>query len=267
MQSRFFMLTFLFCIIFIVSNQSDAIESERPTLKIASFPLPPILHMGLNGQFSGTMGETVKMLCEEANINCTFEIVPLKRAYQYLTSGKADALITLNLNQFNECCMPSQWTSPWSAGFFTRLDTETPPKQASDVLNKSLIIVNGMRSPYSFMPDLDLWDKEKRIHLFRALDVQTSVRMFNVKRADLLWGSDDFIWYFQKLKSPKTWEFHALTTNSVVLWVRNEKKEILDKLNISFTKLRAKNMLSEKNLLNDDVMKLRYSDAFFSEAN
>lgn len=264
MRAHSFFLFIFFSVLLHYSNAAHAVNAKRDVLRIASFPFPPLLHTSIDGSFSGTMGETVKFLCEKANIDCRFQVVPLKRAYEYLKTGKVDALITINVNQFQKCCIPSKWFSPWSAGFFSRTNKIDPPKSPTDVLGQKLIIVNGMRSPYSFMPDLDIWEKNKQVILFRAKDINTSVRMFHKGRADLLWGSDDFNWYFEKNEMSSHHSFTPFTTKPVVIWVRKEHQKTLDKLNHTFLQLKEDQTLNNKHLLNDELMQMRYIDAPFT---
>ncbi len=253
---------FLICALVLLCGQAKA-DSDR-SLKIASFPIPPLLHESVNGTFSGTMGETVKVLCEEAKINCTFQIVPLKRAYRYLEQNHVDSLITLNAGQFNDCCIPSQWMSPWAAGFFANKSLDPIPQTPTDTLGHSLIVVNGMRSPYLFIPELEKWAKEKKVKLSVAKDIYSATRMFANERAGLLWGSDDFNWYFDKIGTSAKTNFLPLIVKPVVVWVRKEKQPLLAELNKAYRSLIDQNKLDRKNLLIPELMRRRYIDAPFN---
>lgn len=182
---------------------SSAAEKPSRTLTIASFSFPPILHEGVNGEFSGTMWETVKMLCETADLNCNFEIVALKRAYHRIRSGDVDALVTINIGQLKDCCLASDWSSPWSAGFFSTTAKENIPDSQEDLQGKTLIVVNSMKSPYLFAKDLDTMSDESRLTLYKAPHILSAVKMFLKNRAPLLWGGDDFKWYIRPVA--KVW--------------------------------------------------------------
>jgi hypothetical protein len=237
--------------------------AEEPDLVIGSFPFPPLLHTTEAGTFSGTMGETVKMLCKEANLKCQFRVAPLARVYQEVRTGKIDALITLDLGQFHKCCILSQWHSPWSAGLFSSLPLKKTPATPEGMLGQSLIVVNGMRTPYSFMPDLDKWATERKIHLSTARDIPTSVKMFTRNRAPLLWGGEDFKWYINKINPTMRFIYKPLMTKNVALWIRKDKREIANQLNAAFDQLVRKSLLTESNLLNKTLMDKHYVDAPF----
>jgi len=240
-----------------------AIAESNKTLIIASFPFPPLLHATQDGNFSGTMGETVKMMCEEAKLRCIFKVVPLKRAHHELESGSVDALITIKVDRFHTCCRPSKWSSPWAAGFFANDQIDIVPTKPNEVKGHSIILVQGMQSPYLFMPDLEQWEDQQEIRVSRASSIAAATRMFNVKRAPLLWGSDDFNWYFEKINSTVERTFTPLLVKPVVVWVRNSKSALLDKLNQAYQRMQFKSLLNEKNLLIPSLMKERYLDAPF----
>lgn len=87
------------------SSDAPAAPLQKPiVVSILSFPIPPLLHATEDGEFSGTMGETVKALCVEQFLDCRFTVLPLARAYMRLKNGQDDALITLDLGQFVDCC-------------------------------------------------------------------------------------------------------------------------------------------------------------------
>jgi len=251
-------------VIFVIIGFATQASANNNVLKIATFPFPPLLHNSVDGSVSGTMAETVKEICSEAGIECEFIVLPLKRAYHYLKNKQIDALVTLKFGQFNDCCVPSKWQSPWTAGLFSHLPIDQIPRQPTDIFGKSLIIVNGMRSPYLFMPDLDKWQQENKLELSSAKDIYTAVRMFSSNRAELLWGSDDFNWYFDKMDIEKNFTFLPLIARQVVVWVQKEKQPLLDKLDAGFKALERRHIFNSKNLLNDELMAKHYKDAPFN---
>ena len=224
----------VFLVWMVTALPSYGAETKLPDplpVKILSFPIPPLLHNTADGDFSGTLGETVKALCEAQNLACSFSVLPLARAYLQLRNGSGDALITLNFGQFKKCCSTSAWASPWSAGFFSSSSSMIIPETPKDLLGTSIIAVNGMKSPYLFAPNLDEMVARKELSLFSARDISTAVSMFIGKRAPLLWGSDDFTWYFEKIDNNADYIFTPRVTAPVVIWVRKEKQEILRRLN------------------------------------
>jgi len=244
---------------------SAAASPPNPPLRvtIASFSFPPLLHTARDNVFSGTMGETVKYLCEVASITCNFTVMPLKRAYQKVRSGASNALITINVGQLTNCCIPSDWASPWTAGFFSSAGAEEIPKSAKDLTGRSMIMVNGMKSPYFFAKNLDQMAADKRLTLWKAPNILSSVKMFLRKRAPLLWGGEDFMWYIHKLDKNATYSFKPLFKKPVVIWVRKDKPEVLALFNRIFAKVKAAGQLDSKNLLIPALMQQRYIDAPF----
>ena len=141
-------LASLLSLLSLVSSPSIMANPKSPlVVQIDSFSFPPILHRSESGEFSGTMGETVKKLCEAGDMICSFDVVPLSRAYKNIKSGRTDALITINVGQLNDCCIPSDWASPWRAGFFSTTGLSEIPETPEDLPGKSLIVVLGMRVP------------------------------------------------------------------------------------------------------------------------
>lgn len=261
---RVIVLTAAIALIMIPVPAHTAQGPEQDTITIVSFSFPPILHATETGAFSGTMGETVKMLCEAANKKCNFRVVPLKRAYEQVRSGDADAMITINVGQLKDCCVPSDWSSPWSAGLFSSNGREAIPKTQEDLIGRSLIVVTGMKSPYFFAKDLDQMSADRSMTLFKAPKILSAVKMFLKRRSPLLWGGEDFKWYIEKLDKQAKYEFKPLFTKPVVVWVRRDKPAILARLNRAFEILSGTNALNRKNLLNPSLMKQRYIDAPFA---
>lgn len=248
-------------LLFAGSSHAASENDSKPDLVIGSFPFPPLLHTAEGGEFSGTMGETVKYLCAEAGLRCAFRVAPLARVYKEVRNGKVDALITLDLGQFNDCCQLSLWHSPWSAGLFSSLPEGETPSAPDTLLGHSLIVVNGMRSPYSFFPNLNQWSADKKVNLSVARDIPTSIKMFTRGRAPLLWGGEDFRWYIDKIEKDARYSYHPLLTKNVAVWVRKDKRDLTAKLDRAFVTLLRRDELNEQNLLKDPLMKQRYIDA------
>lgn len=234
---------------------------DRPVVLVSSFSFPPLLHATETGEFSGTMGETVKMLCENGDLNCHFDVVSLKRAYHEIRAGNTDALITINVGQLKDCCIPSDWSSPWSAGFFSSQGPALIPKTQEDLVGQTLIVVNGMKSPYLFAKDLDQMNANKRLVLHKAPHILSSVRMFLKNRAPLLWGGEDFKWYLNKIGANVPYDFKPKVELPVVVWVRKDKPELLKRLNQAFKNLDRSRVFGAKNLLAPALMQKRYVDA------
>ena len=261
-------LGFLVCLLAWCSPALADHHASAAPLKpftILSFEFPPLLHSTQSGAFSGTMGESVKLLCEEAKLDCRFRVVPLKRAYRELKENQADALITIDLGQLKECCVASKWASPWSAGWFASPTIERIPEKEADLEEQSLIVVMGMKSPYRFSPNLDKMAAEQKLFVSKAVDISASVQMFIHGRAPLLWGGEDFKWYFRKIDPTAQFSFTSKITIPVVVWARKERTAAMERLNSAFDRLVEKGLLGVNNLLEPSLMGQRYQDAPFGK--
>jgi hypothetical protein len=257
-----FILASLLSLLILVSSPSIMANPKSPlVVKIESFSFPPILHTSESGEFSGTMGETVKMLCEAGDMICSFDVVPLKRAYKNIKAGRTDALITIGVGQLKKCCIASDWSSPWTAGFFSATGLNEIPETPEDLPGRSLIVVLGMKSPYLFAQELDKMDEEKHLNLLKASDILSSVRMFLANRAPLLWGGEDFEWYFKKVDAEAKYYFKPVVELPVVIWINKEKPKVLARFNQAFRKINESNILNDKFLLRPQIMEKRYLDA------
>jgi len=242
----------------------NGFTAQAETVKFATFDYPPLFHTSKSERPSGTVVETVTYMCEQAGLDCQIEILPFKRAYQKLENKLVDGLITIKVDQFEECCIPLDWETPWSAGFFSHRTIQNTPKNPHEVRGERLIVVAGMRSPYEFMPHLDQWHKKGEIKLFQANNVFIATRMFLNKRANFLWGSEDFYWYLNKQATRQTFNFLPLLVRPVTVWVRKGKDKLRDKLNRIFHTPEIQAVLSPRQLLKEDLMRQRYEDAPFN---
>jgi hypothetical protein len=253
---------FLFSGCFLLATSVTAF-AQKDIFKIATFDYPPIFHTAIDGTPSGTVVETVTYLCEQAELTCQVEVLPFRRAYQKIQNGLVDALLTIKVENFRKCCMPTDWETPWVAGFFTHRSIAQTPKQPDEILGERLITVAGMRSPYEFMPQLDDWHKNKKVTLLQANNAFIATRMFLNKRADFLWGSEDFYWYFKKQNTEVNFNFHPLIARPIVLWVHKDRSTLLNKLNHAYFDVLQNQDLTADNILNPEIMTKRYKEAPF----
>jgi len=257
-----FFSALLFSLSFLASAPSFAVDSTSPqVVTIDSFSFPPLLHENENGEFSGTMGETVKMICKAGEMLCNFSVVPLKRAYFRINEGQSDALITIDVGQLKECCIPSDWSSPWTAGFFSSTGIDAIPEVPEELQGKSLIVVQGMKSPYLFAEKMDKMAEDKLLLLYKAPHILSSVRMFLAGRAPLLWGGEDFKWYIKKIDAEAKFDFMPMIELPVVIWVNKNKPEVIRRFNQAFIKLKELKILDKNFLLQPQLLDELYLDA------
>ncbi len=245
---------------------TEAYSSESNTIKLALYEYPPLYHTSYQGEFSGTLGETIKQICTSAGLDCQTQMYPIARAYKLTTTGQADATLSAIHPRFDQCCTASDWSYPWSAGFFTLKDNQqTPPHSEQELTGQSMVIVRGWRSQYRFMPNFDQLVAEKKIQVFYANSNYSAIQMLNHGRADLLWGSVDFLWYINKLKLNDKILYSERLQIPIVLWVNKQAASALERFNNAFKEIQLSGQLDEQNLLRDDIMKQRYQDAPLKE--
>ncbi|WP_417841644.1 substrate-binding periplasmic protein [Terasakiella sp.] len=252
-----------FCLAFLCA--SKVTYAQNDVVKLATFSYPPLFHSSEKGDPSGTVIETVTYMCELADMDCQIEILPFKRAYQKLENKLVDGLITIKVDQFEKCCTHTNWETPWIAGFFSHKSIVEIPKLPDEILGQRLITVAGMRSPYEFMPRLDEWSEQKKLTLFSANNAYTATRMFLNKRADYLWGSEDFYWYFNKQTDDINFTFLPLVVRPIVVWIQKDRPDILARFNATYEQLMGTQTLDHKKLLIPELMDIRYQDAPFDK--
>jgi hypothetical protein len=255
---------FLFsCLVLQITLSNVTWAADQKIVKLVTFNYPPLFHLSKDRRFSGTVGETVKYMCEKANLTCEIEVLPFKRAYQKLDNKLVDGIITIKVDRFKECCIHTDWETPWTAGFYAHKPINEIPQTPTDILGQSLIVVAGMRSPYAFMPNLDQWREEKKIKVFKSANTQLATRMFLSERAPFLWGSEDFNWYFNKMAPGKEFSFLPLVARPVVVWFQKDRPDLKDAFDQLLPEMEANEIFSSKKLLNDQLMDQRYLDAPF----
>ncbi|MDV7339278.1 hypothetical protein RYZ26_06715 [Terasakiella sp. A23] len=260
MLRRLFIFVFSFCL-FLSSHETRA---DTTTLRLATLSFPPLIHHTATGSYSGTMGETVKMMCRMAGIDCRMELIPYKRAFEKLNAGEIDGVIGIKTNLLKECCTPSQWASPWAAGLFSARPLNEIPQIADDIKGQSLIVVDGMQSPYLFIPDLDQWEKDGDIRLHRANGIFMATNMLGNERAEFLWGSEDYNWYFEKLETKEQWNFIPLLVRPLVIWLDKSKFEEMNSLNKAYSRMQDQQMLNSRQLLSNELMQQNYIAPVFN---
>lgn len=241
-------------------------EKEKGILQIGLYEYPPLYHTSDQGEFSGTLGETLKHICITAGLSCQTQMYPIARAYKLTTTGQTDATLSARHPRFDECCIASDWSYPWSAGFFTlKENPQIQPYSEQEFTGQSIVIVRGWRSQYRFLPNFDQLVADKKIQVFYANSNYSAIQMLNYGRADLLWGSVDFLWYINKLKLNDRIQYSERLQIPIVLWMNKQASPSLERFNSAFKKIQLSGQLDEQNLLRGDIMIKRYQDAVLKE--
>lgn len=237
----------------------------KPTIRLAAYEYPPLYHTSIGGEFSGTIGETIKKMSEVGGSTLQTTMFPLARSYELVNKGLLDATLSGVHPKFDQCCKASQWSYPWSAGLFAKSSQTKIPTTEEEMIGHSVIIVKGWRSPYRFMPNLDKLIAEKKIKVFYPLSNFSAIKMLENGRADFLWGAVDFLWYLRKMDLIKNFSYHERLKIPIVMWVNKSKPSVLDSLDSGYKILKQQKMLDEQNLLIPDLMKKNYKEATFKK--
>jgi len=231
--------------------------AENNSAKLAIYDYPPLYHISGDDSLSGSIGETVKEMCAIAGINCNTQFYPISRAYEAVIQGKSDITFSSIHPRFDECCLKAEWEYPWSSGLFALSHFKSIPKSEEEMIGKKIIFVNGWRSPYRFIPNLDALEKEGKLVVYRANDIPSAIKMLDRNRASLLWGSIDFLWHIKNLKMENRFHYEPRVFLPITIWVHKSKPKILKKLNDAFLKLKKNEGLEGNNLLSNEILNNR----------
>lgn len=244
----------------LTSLQSGAAE-HRAVLRvdIAVFEYPPLYHTAKSGKFSGLIGETLKQICAEADLDCRFQMRPVSRAYAELERAEVQGLVTVNFKRFKTCCFESKWQYPWKSGLYSKLPVSIIPSNLAGMAGDGVIIVQGWQSPYSYFDDLEGAERRGDLQVHRANSSIAALRMLDRDRAVYLWGGGEFQWYIQQ-KAIAGLHFKPLMNKPMVLWVTKESPEIAKRFDSGYQSLQAKGLLDTNNLLIEHLMVERYED-------
>lgn len=238
-------------------------RTKRIPLEIAVFEYPPLYHTSVSRNFSGVIGETIKQICLESGLDCHFRMRPVSRAYLELEKGMAQALITVKFDRFKGCCVESEWSYPWRSGLFSKRSVDEIPTGLVELTGKSLILIEGWQSPYTFFPTLTDAENDARVTIHRANSSTSALRMLQKNRGLFLWGGEEFFWHLQQLNM-KNVNFMPLLEVPMVVWFSREDGDIRRRFNTGFRKLQSKGLLDGKNVLIQRLMIDRYEEPLLS---
>ena len=232
-------------------------DAKQTRLDIAVFEYPPLYHTSTEDEFSGIIGETVKQICLEAELDCHFRMRPVSRAYQEIERGIAQALITVQFDRFNKCCIKSDWSYPWRSGLFSKHPVDQIPTSLAELTGQSLILIEGWQSPYSFFKQLPEAESDGQLTVHRANTTASSLLMLQNDRANFLWGGEEFFLHMELMKMEPL-NFIPLLKIPMVVWFSDQEPELRRRFNMGFRRLQAKALLNNKNVLIKSLMDERY---------
>ncbi len=110
---------------------SSAFAADQ--LRFVTLEFAPFIY-GEKQRVAGPGRDVIALVCEKADINCSFDIYPWRRAQELMKQGKADGMMVIGRNPGRE-----QWLrfSPpifrTEYGFFVRSDNPLDYKQAAQI--------------------------------------------------------------------------------------------------------------------------------------
>ncbi len=244
----------------LIAPQGVAFEQQPPLrVDIAMFEYPPLYHTSKSGKISGLIGETLKQICAEAALDCRFQMRPVSRAYMELERGEVQALVTVNFERFDACCLESRWQYPWRSGLYSKRPTSKVPTHIDGFAGEGLIVVQGWQSPYSYFDDLEGAERRGDVQVHRANSSLAALRMLDRDRAGYLWGGEEFQWFIQQM-ALEGLHFKPLLHKLMVLWVSKESPEIAKRFDLGYQRLKEKGWLDSNNILVEPLMTERYEE-------
>jgi hypothetical protein len=235
------------------------------TVDIASMDFPPNAHKTANGRVSGKAIETIKAFCIMARMKCKVFIYPSARAYMSIENNLNDVLLTANIPALESCCTYTKWNYPFLAGLITKLAIDDIPINETMLEGHSLVMVRGWQSILEVYPNLkDLFDAEK-IELIETSSIAAAIKIYDSGKASLLWGSNVFEWYFNKLSLQwRDKNFRPLVKGTAGIWVSKQSEhhiDILNRFNLAYQLLKEQGNLDKDNFLAPSLMKQVYTKA------
>ncbi|THB69220.1 MAG: hypothetical protein D6B28_11780 [Gammaproteobacteria bacterium] len=216
---KIFTVLLLFAISSFYAHQ-NCYANEVLNINVSTFDFPPMFYKTPSGKLSGNIGETINEILKTANIEYNLSIFPVARSYMNADRGKFDILITAHHDRFLKSSTASSWGHPWTAGIFSKLPLSEIPNNEQELIGKEIIIINDWQSPYKIYKHLDSLIASKKITVLRPNSINSAIRMFDIGRAPLLWGSDNFYWNFNLLGIDyQSLNYKPLVTTPIVLWV------------------------------------------------
>lgn len=239
---------------------SPGLRADQARVNFSVYEYPPLYHTAESGRFSGTLGETILQICQLQQLDCLPTMMPIARAYEQVIAGESDMTISATHPRFADCCSATDWSYPWSAGFFSR-SAEGVPGSEEEMKGRSMVVVRGWRSHYRFLPNFDQMVADNEIRVFYANSNYSAIQMLKSGRAELLWGSVDYLWYLDELNLSDQFHYAERLQIPIVLWVNKQRPELLEKLNQGFEQLKQTGQLDKQNLLRPDLLHPLYEDA------
>ncbi|MEM7021500.1 MAG: transporter substrate-binding domain-containing protein [Pseudomonadota bacterium] len=96
------------CVVLSIVGLASASALAAEKLRFVTLEFAPFIY-GENQQVAGPGRDVIAAVCEEANIDCSFDIYPWRRAQELIRDGEADGMMVIGRNPEREEWL---WFSP-----------------------------------------------------------------------------------------------------------------------------------------------------------
>ena len=178
----------IFRLIFLVVNLVfSALCSAKPLITIYTEQFPPY-NFSNKGQLQGINLDITRTLCERAQVECKFELLPWSRAYSLVQQNSFSGLVSTARSAEREALF--YWVGPLvsSRTFFYRLtgNTHINPTNLTHVSDYSLGVVRG--NVYEELVEAIGFKENK--NLLKVAHHYEYMNLFFKNKIDLMLGSE-----------------------------------------------------------------------------
>jgi len=158
---------------------------SKDTLNFATVDFPPYSFMD-QGEIKGFQVDLIRKMCELADIECNFTILPFKRSYESVLDfriSKFDAIFNFYKNserlenfRFSEAILENPLV------FFVRKGTAIDFQGDMSVFSKKRI---GLMNGYTYSPEFTEFIEQKRFEFEEAHSHESNFRKLYARRIDV----------------------------------------------------------------------------------
>ncbi|WP_295893864.1 ABC transporter substrate-binding protein [uncultured Vibrio sp.] len=154
----------------------------------------PIYYYNADTQsFQGPMIDTFRVICAEAEINCTFRALPKKRIEKELISGTIHFGSVINsdsqMKQLEGSVYYTQFNIPASIGIYSTLPEEQIPTQLEDYYGESIICVLGWT--LSIFPGVWEAEQQEKVRVYQSSSIEAATQMLLTGRSKFLYSNKE----------------------------------------------------------------------------
>ncbi len=228
-------------LVYLIFGSAIGKATELTKILFAGQEYPPF-NWSEGGKTTGGTVEVVKKICANLQLNCVFEIMPLKRALLFLESGEAQAVISLNPNADRESF--SVQSVPIISSrlvYMVRQGTAETVKSPSDLKGYSLVT---LRASTSYKAAEKLKSELKDLTLLDENNTETMVKKLSQDRYGakaVVVGNEDVLKYFAKKFEIKNLEVRIASAQTYIIAFskKNSDSTLVEKFNKQIQSLKS----------------------------